>query len=247
MHRRTTHFFFSFFLVFVLAVFALYFQNSQVPEVSVTQVPGPSSVSTATSQQVRADFVNSVSLSLKTQCLMGSGPSLSLKAKCPALADAELPGGYFVQLIPESKTKLGRAFLRFFDSKERNLRIPQYFFETSVTDNPDWFSLSVHFVSPQAIYVQTSSHESYPSYFFFDGKQWQKFAPWDLVKSFFPDTRQPPFSLAVSEKYLKLTEENYCCDRVYTDSSDRRANRMVYILDRATNAVVKTMKIPRGL
>lgn len=137
------------------------------------------------------------------------------------------------------------VYLEFYDDQTK-LNIPRYYFPSFADANSSWFKLEISYVNSEIIYVSDSGgHEGYPSHFVFDNKKWSKFIPWEFVKAVFPDNIQPPFSLLASEHRLKITEENYCCDQVYSDKSKRIAFRMVYILDRRSGRIIETSNVLR--
>jgi hypothetical protein len=126
------------------------------------------------------------------------------------------------------------------------LNIPPYYFGTQAEINSDWFSLDVRYINPSAIMVTTHIFEAFPAHYYFNGTQWKRFSPWEYVSSVFPDNTETPFSVEISDSVIKVTEENYCCDKLYNvNSPDRRNYRQVYYLDRQTMKVLKTDRIPR--
>jgi hypothetical protein len=99
------------------------------------------------------------------------------------------------------------------------------------------------------LYMQSfGGHEVYPLYhrYRFGTETWEVFDPWEVVKAVFPDTAAPPFSLRVGLRdYVELTEENYCCDNVYTRTPERMALRQVYVMEKETDRIVDEGSVVR--
>ena len=131
--------------------------------------------------------------------------------------------------------------------------------ESHIGTNSEWFAIDIVGVYGSWIFISDlSGHESYPVHIAYTGANgWQAMNVWDWVKDVFPDDheRLPPFSVRWIEGGSKaglflLTEENYCCDSVY--SSDREAYRMQYVLQMTGDdsgapimEILQTLQIPR--
>ena len=193
------------------------------------QISNESISSASTSLDSLDSWIEPVTLYYDPACWVESG-------KCPDLGQAQMGTGndtvrarLFV--IPRDRTNVE---VRFYMG-EKEWVIPRFKTPSFIDSNPDWFSLKIWYKSGSAVYIATSGgHEGYPEYYvtYLGANQpkWDKLDIWSLVKDVFPDTTQPPFSLEVGPQYIRVTEENYCCDTVHKDSPERNANRMVYVL-----------------
>jgi len=187
---------------------------------------------------------------LKSQYTEGTGQKISVT--CNQVGEVALSSS--VEAVLESKhqekilTGTDYEFDVYLEFYENNIKlnVPPHYFPSFVDANAGWFGLNISYLDKNNIYISDSGgHEGYPSHYFFNGTSWAKFSPWDLVKNVLPDTIQPPFSILISQKYIKITEERYCCDQVYSDTPDRKANRMVFVLERVSKKIIETSKIPR--
>ncbi len=137
-------------------------------------------------------------------------------------------------------------YLEFYENNIK-LNIPPYFFSSFADANLSWFNLYISYLDKNNIYISNAGwHEAYQSHYFFDGKKWNKFSPWDLIKEVFPDNIQPPFSILISKNYIKIIEENYCCDTVYDYNNPKRKKfREIFIIDREKFNILKREQIER--
>lgn len=70
---------------------------------------------------------------------------------------------------------------------------------------------------------------------------------WKLQSAFLADGMFPPYALTVYPSYLKVEEQNYCCDLVYRpEVPGRKEFRKVFYLDRTTLNTLKEDKVARG-
>lgn len=187
---------------------------------------------------------------LKSQYIEGMGQKISVT--CNQVGEVGLSVSVRAVLKSRHQEKILTGtdyefdvYLEFYENSTK-LNVPPYYLPSFADANARWFGLNISYLDKNNIYISDSGgHEGYPSHYLFNGTSWSKFSPWDLVKNVFPDTLQPPFSVLVSQKYIKITEERYCCDQTYSDTPDRKANRMVFVLDRASKKIVETSKIAR--
>jgi len=193
-------------------------------------------------------YITPVSITINDSCLEGEniGETIKLSAICDQLGEARISSSIKAILRPEYQTKIlsnndygYNVYLEFYENGNK-LNIPPYYFPSFADANTAWFKLNISYLDKDNIYISDKGgHEGYPPHYFFNGTEWSKFLPWDLIKNDFPDTIEPPFSVEVSPKHLKITEERYCCDLVYSNTPDREAKRLVFILDRFSKKSLK--------
>lgn len=174
-------------------------------------------------------WIEPVSLSYDSACLIES-------ANCSDLGQTQIGiggGSVRARIFPILNDRKN-VEVRFYMGEEEWV-IPRFTTASFLDENSSWFGLKIWYNSGSSLYIATSGgHEGYPEYSVAhlgaNQTKWEKFDPWSYLKKQFPDTMQPPFSLEVGSQYIRLTEENYCCDTVHSDTPERNANRMVYIL-----------------
>lgn len=70
---------------------------------------------------------------------------------------------------------------------------------------------------------------------------------WKLQSAFLADGMFPPLELTVYPSYIKVEEQNYCCDTVYNpEVPGRDKYKKVFYLDRTTLNMLKEDKVARG-
>ncbi len=169
------------------------------------------------------------------------GACLIKNANCSDLGQAQIgtgEGTVRARIFPISNDNKNIE-IRFYMGDEEWV-IPRFKTASFIEENSGWFKVKIWYNSGSSVYIETSGgHEGYPEYFVSHlgatQPKWEKFEPWSHLKEIFPDTIQPPFSVEVGSQHIRLTEENYCCDTVHSDTQERNTNRMVYILKQEYN------------
>ncbi len=105
--------------------------------------------------------------------------------------------------------------------------------------------------SPEEVYVTDSTgFESVSQHKYFHSgleMDFNNVLTWKLQPAFLADGMFPPYALTVYPSYLKVEEQNYCCDLVYRpEVPGRKEFRKVFYLDRATLNILKEDKVARG-
>lgn len=208
-----------------------------------------------TTEEISSEYVQPKPIAidegcLKSQYIEGTGQKISVT--CNQVGEVALSSSVKAVLRSRHQEKILTGtdyefdvYLEFYENSTK-LNVPPYYFPSFADANAGWFGLNISYLDKNNIYISDSGgHEGYPSHYLFSETSWSKFSPWDLVKNVFPDTIQPPFSVLVSQKYIRITEERYCCDQVYNDTPERKANRMVFILDRVSKKILETSRISR--
>lgn len=223
------------------------------PELSKQEASEPtSSVSSISSYPKTEDtWIEPVSLSYDLACLITSANCSDLGQAQIGMIDSTVRARIFP--IPNDRENIE---IRFYMGEEEWV-IPRFKTASFLDANSSWFGLKIWYISGNSVYIATSGgHEGYPEYYVAHlgatQTKWEKFEPWSYVKEQFPDTVQPPFSLEVGSQYIRLTEENYCCDTAHSDTPERNANHMVYVLkqeydknEQPIYTVVEQGSIPR--
>lgn len=199
-------------------------------------------------------FITPATLKLDSNCFQFSGPSekREITVTCKSLGSAKLSPVTSVLIKPRlyQKTLTAQddvfdAYLEFYQKGEK-LPVPRQYFNTYAVENTDWFLIDVSYLNINNIYLtDRSGHESDPLNYIYANKKWRAFDPWKIVQKDFPDIQQPPFSVQISQRYLKVIEENSCCNQSYTADPDRQNYRMIYLLDRGTKKIVQAEKVLR--
>lgn len=221
-------------------------KNSTVPVNNL--LPSP------TTEEISSEYVQPKPIAIDEGCLKSQfikGPGQKISVTCNQVGKVDLSSSVKAVLRSRHQEKILRGtdyefdvYLEFYENSTK-LNVPPYYFPSFAAD-VQFFGLNISYLDKNNIYISDSGgHEGYPSHYLFSGTSWSKFSPWDLVKNVFPDTIHPPFSVLVSQKYIKITEERYCCDQVYSNTPEREANRMVFILDRVSKKILETSRISR--
>ena len=132
-----------------------------------------------------------------------------------------------------------------FSNELANQKIPSY-----LTENPAWFQYSFIVMSPDEFYVfDGGGHEGIPGYKYFSGGRWinlNTLLQEKLQDQFQEDYAFPQLAIHVSPSYLRVEEQNYCCDTLYDVHNDERVKyRKVFILDRETYEILQEDKVLR--
>lgn len=122
--------------------------------------------------------------------------------------------------------------------------------------NPEWFNYLFIPVSATEFYISDGGgHEGIPQFKYFNKKSALNFN--EAVKEklagkfeagYLPDKGYvfPPFSIAVSDSYIRFEEQNYCCDTLYNSEDEERSEyRKVFILDKETLEIISEDKTER--
>lgn len=188
------------------------------------------------------DYIKPVAIKIKDSCIKYPAEGKTT-AICENLGEANI--NPLIKTVIKAKEGNYEVYLEFYKNGTK-LDIPIYYFPSFIDSNIDWFVLYIYFIDENNIYISDGGgFEGYPSHYFFNGEIWEKLNLWLLINNDFPDDLQPPFSISVSPEYLKITEENYCCDIVYTNTEERENYRMVYTLNRFSKEIVNSFKINR--
>lgn len=215
----------------ILAV--LLFQTDSVQEIS--EPTSPASVALDSSYpEIEETWIEPISLYYDATCLIKTANCSDLGQAQIGISDQTVRARIFP--IPNDSENVE---IRFYVGEEEWV-IPRFKTASFIEANSSWFGLKLWYNSGSSVYIATSGgHEGYPEYFVshlgMTQPKWEKFEPWSYIKEIFPDTTQPPFSVEVGSQYIRLTEENYCCDTVHSDTPERNANRMMYVLKQEYN------------
>lgn len=122
--------------------------------------------------------------------------------------------------------------------------------------NPEWFHYTFIPVSATEFYTSDEGgFESIPQFKYFNKNTVLNFN--EAVKEklaskfevgYLPNRGYifPPFSIAVSDSYIRFEEQNYCCDTLYNSEEEERSKyRKVFILDKETLEVLSEDKVKR--
>lgn len=179
------------------------------------------------------DWVQPIRLVIDQACLSrdSNGLVIGLPSSCSDWGHVEMPSGLPIQLLPHDKD-VSTVDVVFGGARPGEiLTLPSY-----VNENPEWFSINISGTGTNGglLIEDNGGHESYPTFYVLNAGAWQSVDFWEILKSQFPDTIKPPFSVESYEytgNRLLVTEQNYCCDSAYTTSSTERSNyRMQYII-----------------
>jgi hypothetical protein len=214
-------------VVLALCLFQSYFKVSKNITPSTISTQNTNKPFLSSYPKIEDTWITPVSLSYDRACLIKA-------SHCSDLGQAQIGGdGVRARIFPKSDDR-EKVEIRFYTGEEEWVAIPRFTTASFLEVNEDWFSLKI-WLNNSSVYIATSGgHEGYPEYFVSylgaTHPTWEKFEPWNYVKGKFPDIIQPPFSLEVGSQYIRLTEEDYCCDTVHSNTPERNANRWVYVL-----------------
>lgn len=169
---------------------------------------------------------------------------------CKSLGEVNLTPSVKVKIEPvytatkKTLDTIDEVMIEFYENGQK-LSIPPY--KSYWQADANWFLLEVSYLDRDNIYIDDGSgHETGFTSYYYDGTKWNELDPWEWIENDFPDIHHPVFSLVVSSKYLKVVEENYCCDTIYSsDDPNRVMYRQVYTLDRITKKIIKKEQTPR--
>ncbi len=210
----------------------------------VVQAPTQSSSTTPTAgieatlpQETALKFVE---IDVKKQdavTQLGSG----VVARIRSFSDTE--NGLSVTIVFEQTAEKGKVV--------KSLGVMSFESAYKVFDGASASGPSAVAASPTEVYVtDDSGFESISQHkYFHSGLQMDlnNVLTWKLQSSFLADGMFPPYKLTIYPSYLKVEEQNYCCDIVYNpEIADRRDYRKVFYLDRTTLNILKEEKVARG-
>jgi hypothetical protein len=195
-------------------------------------------------------FVEPVVLNINQDCLNNAKNIISISSDCPNLGEKLLTDDVVATIDTQSRSlPKNKDFdiILTIENKNSSAPIPPYAFPSFLTIDPDAFMIHISYLSDDEVYVRYAKEpQGYPQYMHYDGKEWKEFVPWDLVKDDFPDEIEPPLSVRMSEEYVEITEENYCCGSRYAAyDSDRFNYREQMILSKEDYSIVEVKQVDR--
>lgn len=229
-------------------------ENSLVPTSSPTPLASTKRKLYTAYEFLEPGYIKPVEIRISDDCYKQvSDPSFGNGTKfvCTSLGEFVLNANIKLKIQPvytADKSKLENVEQIDIEFYENGQKLPIKKYRT------DWggayvnyLNLKVSYLDKNNIYIDDSSgHETGIGNYHWDGSKWNELKAWDWIKHDFPDDYTPNFSLLVSEKYIKVIEENYCCDVIYDDNNpDRVQYRQIYTLDRETEEIIKKEKTPR--
>lgn len=115
--------------------------------------------------------------------------------------------------------------------------------------NSDWFRFSFVALGPDELYFEDDSgHEGIPNHYLVKGIRLINLSEMlhGLLADEFPHESWQQFGITFYPSYMRVEEENYCCDILYNSSDpERTANRKVFYIDRKTYQILKKETVPR--
>lgn len=176
----------------------------------------------------------------------------------PADTISSFPGdGYIKKLnnglevnVAITDKENNKAELKFSNQGDLSLfRGSEYQTYTFEDVNSLWFNFSFVALGTDEIYFKDSSgHEGIPQHYIAKGHNLINLG--ELIKGIlidkFPKERFPQIGLTFYPSFIRVEEENYCCDTLYdTSNPEREKYRKVFFLDRKTFSVLKEDKMAR--
>lgn len=151
--------------------------------------------------------------------------------------------GLSVTIVFEQETEKGKT--------PKNLGVMSFSSGYKVFDGANDSGPIAVAASPTEIYViDNTGFEAFPQHKYIHSGLSVNFndvLTWKLQSAFLADGMFPPYALTVYPSYLKVEEQNYCCDIVYnSEVAGRKEYRKVFYLDRTTLNVIKEDKVARG-
>jgi len=163
----------------------------------------------------------------------------------------KLSNGLEVEVVVMDKEN-GKAELRFSDYEisgdAYTFRGAEYRTPT-FAEEPEWFQFSFVALGTNEIYIEDSSgHESMPRHFIVKNKTLVNLG--ELIKGIlidkFPKETFPQIGVTFYPSFIRIEEENYCCDTTYDATNpEREKYRKVFFLDRKTYNILKEDKVER--
>ncbi len=115
----------------------------------------------------------------------------------------------------------------------------------------DFFSYTFVFPNTEEFYAwDGGGHEGIATQYYYDGNfliNYRDVMTEVLGDEFKTDYLFPPFSLYVTDSYLKFIEERYCCDTTHDDQDpDRAAYKKFFIFNRENLEILEEGKFDRN-
>ena len=164
----------------------------------------------------------------------------------------KLNNGLEVEIVITDKEK-NEAELRFSNYEItgdaysfRGSEYQTYIFEDV---NSSWFNFSFVGLGTNELYFKDSSgHEGIPQHYIAKGTHLINLG--ELLKGLLADKFLneifPQINLTFYPSFIRVEEENYCCDTLYdSNNSEREQYRKVFFVDRKTYNIFKEDKVPR--